>query len=231
MKPVESQDDENKNSKIVAIGDFYVDKRVFTLNFECNCLSTIAYCCKHGCWIFPEEKWRVYGTIHDIATYLLDRPELPFWRKTRGKWTFVDPKTEDGTYHTKVLNDQCIFNQTNGKCAIHSYCLDNGIPWETFKFNICVTWPLDIQLCDHDDQGKRWHIWLFDQLHEPSWDECPCIRPEFYPEMQVTCTPIIISLKTTIISRIGVDRYTRLVEFARTYNPEDKKNQKCMKTT
>jgi hypothetical protein len=210
---------ETYKARMIAVGDFFVENGIFTLNFECKCDSIASPCCKHGCWITPEEKWRIYGVIPDIAPYLSDRLELPFWRKTRGKWTFVDPKKEDNSYHVKVVSDRCIFNQTDGRCAIHSYCLDQGIPWETFKFNICVTWPLDIQLRDHDKTGERWHIWLFDQIHEPGWDESPCIRPEFFPEKHDTCTPIIISMKTTIISRIGLERYAQLVDFAETYKP------------
>ncbi|HMF32521.1 MAG TPA: hypothetical protein VKK79_13950 [Candidatus Lokiarchaeia archaeon] len=189
-------------------------------------MSTNGICCQHGCWIKPEEKWRISGGIEEIAEYLRDRPELPFWRSTRGKWTYVDTKMEDGEYHTKnefPNSDvkRCIFNMTNGGCAIHAYCLDRGIPWETFKFNICVTWPLDIQLYDPDGKGERWNIWLFNQLNDSEWDDCPCIRPDKLPPETRDKRPLAIeSQKNTIISRLGPERYAQLVEFAKTYKPD-----------
>jgi hypothetical protein len=97
--------------------------------------------------------------------------------------------------------------------------LDRNIPWETFKFDICVTWPLDIQMHDPDKKGSRWHILLFNQIHEPFWRDCPCLQPENHLEKKHACPPIIISQKTSIISHIGTERYAQLVEFAKTYKP------------
>jgi hypothetical protein len=207
----------NKLSRTVAIGDFFVEKGVFSLRFRCDFYETKGICCQYGCYIRPEEKIRIYGARKEIAEYLRDRPELPFWKTTRGKWTFVDPKTEKGQYHVRVFNDRCIFHQTSGACAIHTYCLDNNIPLENFKFSICTTWPLDIHLRDLDQKGLRWHVFLFNGIDSPEWDDCACIRLENRTPSKDVPPSVIESLKSVIISRIGLERYAQLVNFAKTY--------------
>jgi hypothetical protein len=214
FKPEEqATEPEEQEPEMVAVGDFLVEKDVFTLRFSCDFASTQGICCQFGCWIKPHERRRIERVIKDVAEYLRDRPELPFWGKRTGRWVFVDPKMEDDEYHTQVINDRCIFSMTSGACAIHAYCLDNDIPWEDFKFGICVTWPLDIQLSDMDDgSGECWHIWLFNELHDEAWDECPCIRKD----PGDSSLPLAIeSQKSTIVSRIGPVRYVQLLAEAR----------------
>jgi hypothetical protein len=206
-----------KLSRVVAIGDFFVEKGVFSLRFQCDFHVTKGICCQYGCYIRPEEKMRIYNVRKEIAEYLRDRPELPFWKTTRGKWTFVDPRTEKGQYHVSVFNDQCIFQTTSGACAIHAYCLDNDIPWENFKFSICTTWPLDIHLRDPDQKGLRWHVFLFNGIDAPEWDDCACIRLENRTLNKDMPPAVIESLKSVIISKLGPERYVQLVEFAKTY--------------
>jgi hypothetical protein len=205
--------------EMVRIGDFYVQKEIFAMKWGCEFRTTKGVCCHDGCWIRPNEKTRVAEKIQEIAEYLRDRPELPFWQPIRWKWAYCDSKPEDGDYHTKVINEKCIFTMTNGGCAIHAYCLDHDISWESFKFNICVTWPLDIQYWyDEKGENKAWNLWLFQDLYNEEWNHCPCIRPKVFPSFNHDGRPSVIeSMKSTIINRIGQERYNQLVEFAKTY--------------
>ena len=127
----------------VEIEDFFIEKALLAMRYNCDYGPCKGMCCSDGCFIGAVEKDRVTPQIKKIAVYLRDRRELPFWSDGEGQWEFTDPTPDsDGEYHTRVIGGTCVFQIPDGRCSIHAFCLDYGIPWERFKFEVCVSFPL-----------------------------------------------------------------------------------------
>lgn len=196
--------------EMVKVSDFWVQKDILSMHWECNFQLCAGSCCSEGCSFTEDERPRIATQIQKIANYLRDRPELPFWRETPDQWTFYDPYPGyPEWYHSKVINNRCVFQLLDGRCAVHAYCLDVGIPWEKFKFNICTTWPLVF----YHDFGT-WRILLHHEFFHPDWDVCLCIRPEKLPPERLHDRPHMVEeMKSTIVAYIGQRRYEALREF------------------
>jgi hypothetical protein len=194
---------------MVKIGDFWVQKEILTMQWDCDYHWCNGICCDLGCWFVEPERDRVAACIKEIAEYLRDRPELPFWKEGPDQWEFCDPGWDEGYYHSKAINNLCILQMPDGRCAVHAYCLDQKIPWESFKFTICVTWPLKFRVFNGE-----WHVTLHPEFNDPGWDPCICIRPEKLPPAVREKLPHVVeSMKTTITSRIGEKRYNILHDY------------------
>ncbi len=203
---LESQED---LPAMVKVSDFFVQKEVFDFHYDCDYTFCKGCCCSEGCWICHDEKLRISSKIKEIAEYLRVRPELPFWKEGADQWEFTDPIPDEGQWHSRVVGGTCIFQIPDGRCSIHAYCKDKGIPWEEFKVWICVDFPLSFLQRDN-----TWYVRIHKEVPEPYWDHCACIRQEkLPPERRARLPPVIESMKSTIISRIGPERYKALVGF------------------
>ncbi len=199
---------------LVKVTDFWVQKEISTLYWDCDFSDCHGNCCSEGCWIREEEKTHLEPHLHAIADFLRVRPELPFWHEGPGQWEYAhEDKTsldaETGLVHVKALNNLCIFQMLNGGCAIHAYCIAHKIPPETFKFNVCVIFPLEFKKVN-----DTWHILLYHEYYDACWDVCKCIRPEKLPPNRRNHRPHVIeTMRDTIISRIGEQRYIALKQY------------------
>jgi len=206
-------EDQEDLPAMVKISDFFVQKEVFDFHYDCDYTSCKGCCCCDGCWICQDEKQTIESKIKEIAEYLRMRPELPFWKEGANQWEFTDPVPDEGQYHSKVVGGTCIFQIPDGRCAIHSYCIDHGIPWEKFKVWICVDFPLSF-----DFRDGAWYMRIHREVPEPYWDYCTCIRQErLQPEQRARLPPVVESMKSTIISRIGPERYDALASYIKVY--------------
>jgi len=205
--------------ELVQIADFFVDKNLLDMKYDCDYTKCNAVCCRNGCYITAEERDVIAEKVQEIAEYLRERPELPFWGDAEDHWEFTDPvPVEDDMLHTRVAGDSCVFQIPDGRCAIHSYCLDHGISWETFKFEVCVVWPIQFRRRD-----GAWVVRMHKELPEPYWDEVDCVHIDRLPQEQRDTLPFAIdSMKSTIVSRIGQKRYDAL----KAYLDECHANQK-----
>ncbi|OLS16208.1 MAG: hypothetical protein RBG13Loki_0119 [Promethearchaeota archaeon CR_4] len=204
---------QEESPAMVKVSDFFVQKDVFDFHYDCDYTYCKGCCCTDGCWIYPDEKIRIADKLKEIVEYLRMRPELPFWKEGPNQWEFTDPIPDEGQYHSKVVGGTCIFQIPDGRCAIHAYCLDHGIPWETFKVWICVDFPLSFAF--HDG---AWYMRIHREVPEPYWNHCACIRQEkLPPERRARLIPVVESMKSTIISRIGPTRYDALASYAKSY--------------
>ncbi|OLS16222.1 MAG: hypothetical protein RBG13Loki_0133 [Promethearchaeota archaeon CR_4] len=223
------------NYGMVSIGDFWVRKDVLALHWNCDYISCGGGCCSDGCYFERFEKDRIETNLSSIVEYLRERPELPFWKESPEQWEFHDPEpwiswkysepeTCNEWFHTKTINGRCIFQTLDGRCALHVYCLDNGVPWENFKFSTCTTWPLHIEMIQ-----DQWYITLHQEFYDEEWDVCSCIRSSSLSlEKQSQLPHIVESMKDPIISRIGVERYECLLDYLRCntqYLQESKEKQ------
>ena len=202
--------------KWVSISDFFVEQNVFSFRYECDYTTCKGCCCSDGCWIGHDEKLRISGKIEKIAEYLRERTELPFWKQGPLRWEFTDPIPEDEQWHTRVIGGTCIFQMPDGRCSIHAYCLDNNLPWEQFKFWICVDFPLSFSF-----NAGAWYIRIHREVPEHYWDHCACIRPEKVPPHKRAQLPLVIYfMKSTFINRIGSERYAALLDYFNRYVKE-----------
>jgi len=100
---------------------------------------------RDGCWFVAEDRDRVAATSR-ILEHLKDRQELPFWSGE----DFCEPRSgTSGPSSTAVpglVSPPLAGRPVRAAAArrplrLHSFCLDNGVPWETFKFATCSAWP------------------------------------------------------------------------------------------
>jgi D-alanine-D-alanine ligase-like ATP-grasp enzyme len=202
--------------RMVPIGDFLVREDVLDLRWRCEA-GCAAICCADGCWFVREDRDRVEVHLPAIFEYLRDRPELPFWSGEGfcdavpwHKWTLGQGLCEDW-YNTGSSNGLCGLQQPDGRCAVHSWCLDNEVPWETFKFAACSAWPLAFE--QHDGV---WELRLHREFYDREWDTCPCLRRGEHAAAVAPEAPLLVeSLGTTISSRLGQERHAELLAVAR----------------
>ncbi len=195
---------------MVKIRDFWVEKDILTMHWACDHLECKGACCTNGCGFPYVEKNRIGEHIKEIAEYLRDRPELPFWKDVPDQWEFCEQGPEGmDDYLTKTFADKCIFLMQDGRCAIHAFCVDREISWENLKFNVCVVWPLRFNVIN-----AEWHIERYRDLDDPIWDRCSCIRRAF-SSPETRAPHVIDSIKTVIISRICENRYLELHDYVK----------------
>ncbi|HMF34673.1 MAG TPA: DUF3109 family protein [Candidatus Lokiarchaeia archaeon] len=206
--------------EMVKIDDFWVQKEILSMQYECDYHLCKGTCCSEGCSFEEPEKYRVEEHLPQIVDYLRDRPELPFWQDDApDQWEFCVPYPNDdprdeGWYYSKWMNGRCVLQITDGRCAVHAYCIDNEIPWETFKFATCTTWPIHFETILNPEGNAEWHIILHNEFYHPDWDVCPCIRPDnLPPDRQVNRRHIVEEMKNVFISRIGTERYQTLCDY------------------
>ncbi len=136
-------------TKFFVIENIFINARVFEWQHKCDfqCCPERNMCCQDGAWITSAERARIEPEIEAIAGYLLDIPGHPFGT---GDYKFAESEPIDGYYHTFVHGNRCIFQQEDGGCAIHSHGLATPrLYWNTFKFEICTTFPIIITRDEH----------------------------------------------------------------------------------
>ncbi len=117
---------------------------------------------------------------------------------------------EEDDEDCEIINEnlqplRCIFQMSDGRCGIHAYCLDNNIDWYAYKFNICVTFPLDIIFEDVTYVD-------FLQDHELFLEKVDCVTKERSTDPSDLKKPVVIACKDVLIQRLGEDRYKKILE-------------------
>jgi len=107
-------------------------------------------------------------------------------------------------------HNHCVFLQENGYCAIHTYCLDHKQNWVKDKFNICVTFPLDIR-----PQDKT--LAFMNQFDTFTYAKVDCICDDEEKKIKLGMPQIIESMKYAIVDRYGDEWWDALNHFANDY--------------
>lgn len=198
----------------VVLDDVRVNPEIFRWDHRCDFRHCNLSCCDEGCWITLLEKWRVHGDLLFVRPYLEDVPGHPFNEDLREYWE-SDP--EDDLWHTQVFDGRCIFQHPDGRCAIHAYCLDAGLDWKAYKFNICVTFPLDLTF----EEGVHFVDFLKD--HDLFMEKLECLRRAGPTPPADGWAPVVDACREVLVDRLGERRYravrTAHARFTRAFFP------------
>ena len=111
--------------------------RYFGACMECTfCKDS---CCAYGADIDNKTEKRLSRHINKLQ----ERITLPA-EEWFSQETFLDSEVAGGSYRrTTAGKNGCIFKSETGRgCTIHSYALENGIPYQEIKPTICYLFPL-----------------------------------------------------------------------------------------
>ncbi|MHA1750955.1 MAG: DUF3109 family protein [Candidatus Helarchaeota archaeon] len=186
--------------KFIIINGIKVEKKILDFYFKCinksNCKSK---CCYLGAYVTKEEIQRIRKDILKIKKYLSEQ-KIKRLNKLHNK--FVENKDWNKLWKIRTWNGSCIFLMENGECAVHRFCIENKINWIDYKFNICVTFPLDIRPHENiiefmnDLENEEFDIW--------------CLRLPKEEKIKLGIRPIIYTMKEVIINRLGYEFWKEL---------------------
>jgi len=126
--------------RFTVIGDILVDREIFNYTFKCT-FPSCGLCCFAGTVVTIDEINRVTGIVDDLKPYL---SESKVKRLDKLGNSFYTDYPVEGLFKLRTWNRSCIYLMEDERCAVHKYCLDNGIDWVKFHFDLCVTYPLRI---------------------------------------------------------------------------------------
>ncbi len=111
--------------------------------------------------------------------------------------------TESTEEQHPIPGNHCLFLMSNGLCAVHKFFLDRGENWVTNKFNICVTFPLDIRPKDKT-------LAFMSGFDKFTFAEVSCISPNEQEKGRLKMPQIIESCKYAIVDRYGEEWWNAL---------------------
>ncbi len=212
----------------VEIDSVFVDVRILNTPYVCdvegyNCSSV---CCYRACIITPEETGRIESHLEGILSYLsqknrkaiedndsfVARCERQCLRgceihPEEAKAVQVYFPTGSEFRCTLIHNGMCVFLYKNREgtnyCAVHSYAIDKGLKWESFKMRDCVQYPLAVI----EKEGKK----ILTIQGTPFLSEIPCM-------VDKRGKPMYESLASTIEFLLGKGFTMRLKEYVKKMN-------------
>jgi Fe-S-cluster containining protein len=122
------------------INGLYIDPKIFTFKFSCNCMGE---CCHYGVYTDLKE--------HETILQIKDRL-LPLFDETQNtdldKW--FEPPEEDEDFDsgvavgTEVINGKCTFLDKNGLCTLQRLANSEKVHKWKYKPMYCILFPLTI---------------------------------------------------------------------------------------
>ena len=122
-----------------------VDPAIFGLRYFMRC-TTCGFCkdqcCEHGVDVDVENAKRLVALGPGFAARVAVSPSE--WFTTQ---VTRDAEFPSGSYvRTRVHSGKCVFVNRGGRgCAIHSYCIDNGVDYHAFKPMVSALFPLTFE--------------------------------------------------------------------------------------
>ena len=122
------------------INGLYIDPKIFTFRFSCNCTGE---CCHYGVYTDLAE--------HEKILKIKDRL-LPLFDETQNtnldKW-FEDPEEDEDfdsgvAVGTEVINGKCTFLDKNGLCTLQRLANSEEVHKWKYKPMYCILFPLTI---------------------------------------------------------------------------------------
>ncbi len=122
-----------------------VDPRIFTLRYFSQCMDCSFCrdaCCEHGVDIDVGNAQRLTG----LPRAFHDRIAAP-----AGQWftteAIADAEFPGGAHlRTQVKGGTCVFRNEGARgCAIHAYCLEEGLDYHLFKPIVSVLFPVTFE--------------------------------------------------------------------------------------
>jgi len=129
---------QNKNVFTKKINGWYIDPKIFTFKFRCNCPGE---CCYYG--VFAD--YKEYETILSIKDKVIANMDETQSTDV-SKW--FEPEEQDEDFDsgiavgTEVINGKCTFLDKDGLCTLQKIAMDEGeFKWK-YKPLYCVLFPL-----------------------------------------------------------------------------------------
>jgi len=122
------------------INGLYIDPKIFTYKFSCNCTGE---CCHYGVYTDLKEHEKILQ-IKDRIMPLFDETQ----NKELGKW-FESPEEDEDfdsgvAVGTEVINGKCTFLDKDGLCTLQRLAnLEEAHKWK-YKPMYCILFPLTI---------------------------------------------------------------------------------------
>jgi hypothetical protein len=141
------------------------------------------------------------------------------------EWPEPEKKKEGGTGNEEQKDEEedddedslelppknhCIFLMDNGLCSVHKYCVENGKDWVKEKYNICVTFPLDLRPQDQT-------LAFMNDFDSFTFGDVDCISNDEEHKKNLGMPQVIDSMKYAIVDRYGEKFWAALNAFARDY--------------
>ena len=127
-------------NRFTVIDDVLVDKEIFKYTFRCK-VPGCGSCCYAGTLVTQNDIDRVAGIVDKLKLYL---SESKVRRLNKLENVFYTEFPVEGFYKLRTWGSSCIFQMEDKRCAVHKFCLDNGVDWIKVHFDLCVTYPLRI---------------------------------------------------------------------------------------
>jgi hypothetical protein len=121
-----------------------------------------------------------------------------------------DDDEEDEEEEQEVPQNHCIFLTNTGLCALHQHYNDEGINWIKEKFNICVTFPLDVR-----PQDKT--LSFMNDFDSFFYHNVDCISKNEVKKIKLGMPQIIDSMKYAIVDRYDFEWWEALSAFSKDY--------------
>ena len=130
--------DQNTNKFTKKINGWYIDPKIFTYKFTCNCPGE---CCYYG--VFTD--YKEYETILSITDKIIANMDETQSTDV-SKWFEPAEKDEDFesgiAVGTEVINGKCAFLDKDGLCTLQKIALDESEYKWKYKPLYCVLFPL-----------------------------------------------------------------------------------------
>jgi hypothetical protein len=198
--------------------DYHYDCNPGLINMNGQQIPCSRLCCYQGCYINPKEIEFVMEILPDLKLLLTENaiqvlnqyqdqiyiPEdydpkenLYKTRCAPKEWT-QEELNEDHSEDKEVPipSNHCIFLMENGLCALHKYCVEHGYNWVQKKFNICVTFPLDLRPKDKT-------LAFMDGFDHFTFGNVLCISSDEDKKQEVGMPQVVDSMKYAIVDRYG----------------------------
>ncbi|MHA1473902.1 MAG: hypothetical protein ACTSRX_02485 [Promethearchaeota archaeon] len=121
-----------------------------------------------------------------------------------------DDNEDEEEEELEIPQNHCIFLTNKGLCALHQYYNDENINWVKEKFNICVTFPLDIR-----PQDKT--LSFMDDFDSFFYHDVDCINKDENKKIKLGMPQIIDSMKYAIVDRYNLEWWEALSAFSHDY--------------
>jgi Fe-S-cluster containining protein len=130
--------DQNNNKFTKKINGWYIDPKIFTYKFTCNCPGE---CCYFGVFTDYKEYTNILS-IKDKIIASMDETQT----KDVSKWFEPEEKDEDFesgiAVGTEVINGKCVFLDKNGLCTLQKIAMDEAEYKWKYKPLYCILFPL-----------------------------------------------------------------------------------------
>lgn len=179
-------------NRFTVIEDVLVDNEIFNYTFKCA-QPGCGICCFAGTLVTKEEINRISNRVDDIKPYL---SESKIKRLNKLDNQFYTIYYVEGFFKLRTWNSSCIFLMEDKRCAVHTFCLDNGVDWIKFHFDLCVTYPLRI-----NRNRKIMHI--EEELYNKEY-VYPCFNKKEDDGKKNEGSDLLYYMKNVIVDRFGL---------------------------